>query len=486
VKEYSNSKEKIMKKLLLFLTLISIHLPLYAETWQERAARVTRESNEYQEGLKNNSKNDFKQNQKERKKLGSNKLYSNEFEVSIGGDTYNLNPKNLPKCVDMPFDNCYGSISPPGRKYSGEFKNGNFNGFGKLEFEEIGIIFLGEFNNDKLNGFGKKFIKGKLVYVGEFENGIEQSYSRKDKKEEEHYARIIKESNEYQESLKGNSAEKPNASDGSIEAKSSIQSKKRMFKDSTLPDCNDQKLTYCYARLKINTGTFEGELGNGTFEGKGLIVRNNGGAFMGDFRNNEFISGLDIYSNANDFFKLGDEARKKNLSAGDLLNYVFENFKGRYYAGSFVNNKREGKGIYIDTIEGFSQNGSWKNDEFVSGDTERFGQNNSNQNTPMSRAQSQCDGYGFQKGTNAYAQCVMQMDQLIRQQDYEQQRRANIEFQCRMQKANSFLSYQTPFFVESLNRADQVYNNCMAGLPPPRSGKIDCTISGSNVYCQER
>jgi len=294
---------------------------------------------------------------------------------------------------------------------------------------------------------------------------------------EEHFARIIKESNEYQESLKRN----PTA-----EAKSVTQTKKRFFKDSNLPDCTDQNLTNCYGNLKINSGSFEGELADGTFEGKGLIVNSNGGAFIGNFKNNEFISGLDIYTNANEFFRLRDEAIEKNLSEDGRLKYILENFRGKYYMGSFINNKRDGKGMYVDTIEGFSQNGSWKNDEFTSGDTQRFGQNNSNQNTPMSRAQSQCDSYGFQKGTNPYAQCIMQMDQLIRQQDYEQQRRANIEFQCRMQKANSFLSYQTPFFVESLNRADQVYNNCMAGLPPPRSGKIDCTISGSNVYCQER
>ena len=339
------------------------------------------------------------------------------------------------------------------------------------------------------NGAAQNKIKSeneKFQKTFEVPNQIKQEENQRKESEEERFKRVIKESNEYQLSLKSNSAEKSNASDVSIESKSLVQTEKRFFKDSNLPDCTDQNLTNCYARLKINTGTFEGELGNGSFEGKGLIVNTNGGAFIGNFKNNEFISGLDIYTNVNEFFRLRDEAIEKNLSEEGRLKYVLENFRGKYYLGSFINNKRDGKGMYVDTIEGFSQNGSWKNDKFASGDTQRFGQNNSNQNTPMSRAQSQCDGYGFQKGTNAYAQCIMQMDQLIRQQDYEQQRRANIEFQCRMQKANSFLTYQTPFFVESMNRADQVYSNCMAGLPPPRSGKIDCTISGSNVYCQER
>jgi hypothetical protein len=115
-------------------------------------------------------------------------------------------------------------------------------------------------------------------------------------------------------------------------------------------------------------------------------------------------------------------------------------------------------------------------------------QNSDQTNYQQLNGASQCDSYGFQKGTNAYAQCMMQMDQLIRQQNYEQQRRANIEFQCRMQKAQAAFDSGDPFFNlgKQLSKIDQVYNNCMAGLPPPRSGKIDCTISGNNVSCIER
>jgi hypothetical protein len=302
-----------------------------------------------------------------------------------------------------------------------------------------------------------------------------QNYLSKDEKQEERFKRVIKESNEYQESLKRN----PTA-----EAKSVTQTEKRFFRDSNLPDCTDQKLTYCYARLKIDSGSFEGELGDGIFEGKGLIVRNNGGAFIGNFKNNEFISGLDFYSNANDFFRLRDEVIKKNLSVNDFLKNFLDNFKGRYYVGSFVNNKREGQGVYIDTIDGFSQNGSWKNDEFVSGDTQRFGQNNSNQTNLL--AESQCDGYGFQRGTNPYAQCVMQLDQLNRQQQIYEQQRAQRHWKCSLEKMNAAFTNYSPFFGEQFNRVEQIYNNCMAGLPPPRSGKIDCSISGNNVYCQER
>jgi len=282
-----------MKKIILFLTLIFIHLPLYSES-------------------------------------------KNEFEFSIDGAAYNLNPKNLPKCTDMPFDNCFGSINPPGGKYSGEFKNGSFNGFGKLEWEN-GIIFLGEFNNDKLNGFGKKFIKGKLNFVGRFENGIPQGYLSKDEKQEERFKRVIKESNEYQESLKGNSAEKSNASDSAINSKNSAQ---------------------------------------------------------------------------------------------------------------------------------------------------KIGQNSSNQINSNLSAESQCDGYGFQKGTNAYAQCMMQIDIAQKQANMQRQERANREYQCQMAKANAMLQPgRTGNFFEGLQFSTQTYNNCMAGLPPPSSGLINCHKSGDNITC---
>ena len=86
----------------------------------------------------------------------------------------------------------------------------------------------------------------------------------------------------------------------------------------------------------------------GAFEGKDLIVNSNGGAFIGNFKNNEFISGFDIYTNANEFFRLRDEAIEKNLSEDGRLKYILENFRGKYYLGSFINSKRDGKGMYFD------------------------------------------------------------------------------------------------------------------------------------------
>jgi hypothetical protein len=303
----------------------------------------------------------------------------------------------------------------------------------------------------------------------------QKSWIEEQRKIDERSRRVIKESNAYQESLNTNST---------VEIKSSIQTKKRFFKDSNLSECTDQDLTNCYAHLKIDTGSFEGELGNGTFEGKGLIVYNNDGAFVGNFHNNEFISGMEIYTNANEFFRLRDDAIEKDLSDNDRQKYIFNSFKGKYYLGTYKNNKRDGQGLYVDSIEGVSQNGSWKNDEFISGETKNFPQNNSSQANFNLSGQSQCQVYGFQKGTNAFAQCLMQIDIAQRQADIEKQSRVKLEQRCELARANGFTQQtRTGNFVENLQLATQAYNNCIAGLPPPKSGLINCNVSGNNVTC---
>jgi hypothetical protein len=329
----------------------------------------------------------------------------------------------------------------------------------------------------KTVGKTKHYVQPQALQQKSATEESQKNWLEEKSKMDERFKRVIKESNEYQESLKRN----PTA-----EAKSVTQTEKRFFKNSNLPDCTDQKLTYCYARLKIDSGSFEGELGDGTFEGNGVIVKNNGGAVIGNFKNNELISGADIYTNAHDFFRLRDEAIDKGLTENERWKYIFYNFKGKFYLGEFKNNKREGKGMYMDTVNPSGQNGTWKNGQFIAGNTSEVGQNNSNQTDFHLLAQSQCDGYGFQRGTNPYAQCVMQLDQLNRQQQIYEQQRAQRHWKCSLEKMNAAFTNYSPFFGEQFNRVEQIYNNCMAGLPPPRSGKIDCSISGNNVYCQER
>ena len=124
--------------------------------------------------------------------------------------------------------------------------------------------------------------------------------------------------------------------------------------------------------------------------------------------------------------------------------------------------------------------------EIIAKGCDTLAQNSDQTNYQQFNGASQCDSYGFQKGTNPYAQCVMQLDQLNRQQQIYEQQRAQRHWKCSLEKMNAAFTNYSPFFGEQFNRVEQIYNNCMAGLPPPRSGKIDCSISGNNVYCQER
>lgn len=99
-------------------------------------------------------------------------------------------------------------------------------------------------------------------------------------------------------------------------------------------------------------------------------------------------------------------------------------------------------------------------------------------------AYSRCAQYGFETGTNAFAQCLMQMDIVQRQINAENQARVNLERKCQFARSNGFAQQtRTGSFIESLGLATQAYNNCMAGLPPPNSGIINCNKSGDNITC---
>ena len=62
------------------------------------------------------------------------------------------------------------SISPDGRKYVGEYKNGKRNGQGTGTFPD-GRMYVGEWKNGKQNGHGTETIPNVGKYVGEWRNG---------------------------------------------------------------------------------------------------------------------------------------------------------------------------------------------------------------------------------------------------------------------------------------------------------------------------
>ena len=56
-------------------------------------------------------------------------------------------------------------------KYIGNFKNGKYNGFGKLFNSSNDLVYEGFFNNDNYNGKGILYKNGKKIFEGNFKNG---------------------------------------------------------------------------------------------------------------------------------------------------------------------------------------------------------------------------------------------------------------------------------------------------------------------------
>ena len=61
-------------------------------------------------------------------------------------------------------------IRPDGENYVGEFKNGKFNGHGKLTWSD-GKKYVGEWKNGKRNGQGTQTWLDGRKYVGEYKDG---------------------------------------------------------------------------------------------------------------------------------------------------------------------------------------------------------------------------------------------------------------------------------------------------------------------------
>lgn len=95
-----------------------------------------------------------------------------------------------------------------------------------------------------------------------------------------------------------------------------------------------------------------------------------------------------------------------------------------------------------------------------------------------------CEGYGFQQGTDSFANCIMQMEQAQAQANLEIDKRAQLERSCGFARANGFLApTRTGHFAESAQNANEAYARCMAGIPPAKSYMINCNQTGNNFTC---
>jgi len=103
----------------------------------------------------------------------------------------------------------------------------------------------------------------------------------------------------------------------------------------------------------------------------------------------------------------------------------------------------------------------------------------------MAAIENQCSSYGFVKGAVSFSECIMKIDiaqkEAAARQSQINQQRAQLESQCDYVKGQAYWApTRTGNFLERPNNAMAAYNNCMAGLPPPRSVNVICNRQGSN------
>lgn len=99
--------------------------------------------------------------------------------------------------------------------------------------------------------------------------------------------------------------------------------------------------------------------------------------------------------------------------------------------------------------------------------------------------EGRCRGYGFEQRTAAFAQCLMKLDQAEQQVEFQIKQRAELESRCGLAEAQGWLGPSaTGSFAEAAQRAAAAHSACMAGLPPPSSGRFICRREGRDgAYC---
>jgi len=110
----------------------------------------------------------------------------------------------------------------------------------------------------------------------------------------------------------------------------------------------------------------------------------------------------------------------------------------------------------------------------------------------MSNNENQCHSYGFTKGSVPFSQCLMKLDTAQQEAQAKQRQvdaqRSQLQSQCLLVQSQVYAApTRTGSFWESQNNASAAYNNCMAGLPPPRQINVICSRQGRDqVFCSSQ
>ena len=257
-------------------------------------------------------------------------------------------------------------------KYNGFFKNGKYNGFGKLYNSNI-LIYVGFFNDGYKQGKGTEYINGNKKYEGKFyegeKNGIFIEYlSNKNRRRKIKYVKGKVSSKCY-----GTLYDEYNKNiytgiliDGIPDKAESViiydDLDYIIYKGDFLHFNYHNKGTLYFR--KSDKIFYSGEFNNGKFINGILYGLNNEKIYEGEFNDNipKEGKGIKLYNLNGNLEYDGDIANSKYNGYGKLYEEVS---KLLFYEGDFINNKYDGFGKLYSNYNGrLLYEGNFKNGKY--------------------------------------------------------------------------------------------------------------------------
>ena len=199
-------------------------------------------------------------------------------------------------------------INPNGSKYVGLFKNGMYDGRGRLIFRK-GDYFEGEFKNNKANGFGKYVNINGEIYIGNWVND----------KQEGKGELILKNGSRYIGEFKN----------GMENGKGKIIWNDSSFYEGDFVDNNFEGYGIYMMRNKKN---YIGQWKMGQMNGFGIFNYPDGKSYKGYFENDK-KNGFGIYSGKNNMRYEGKYKKGRQYGIGRIINEKGERQLGLYLKG---------------------------------------------------------------------------------------------------------------------------------------------------------
>jgi len=239
-----------------------------------------------------------------------------------------------------------------GEEYTGAFKRGLYDGKGKL-LDSTGDRYEGNFENGNFQGKGVFTAKSGMVYQGHFDEGNASGQGTITWPNGNSYKGEI---NDWRMSGKGEfrSADVSTYSGDFIDGKYDGQGILKydqgdIYEGQFKRGYIDGKGTY----TRKNGEVYKGEFKNGRYDGNGELHDQFGSIYRGEFKQGEFSgSGVIIYTNGSTY-------------TGEVNNWVpngkgtFRYGNGTVYAGGFKNGEMDGQGV-LTILHGQKYKGGFK------------------------------------------------------------------------------------------------------------------------------